>query len=394
MRLQRLFVCMLLCLCMLCGIFTVLKVEIGTPYLYAVAKKNPGSIVYGTGTGTASKMTVSQSGSTVTIRETENNKLYELGYVPVITSLSVPAETTLYVTQIFKLEGKKNGSGSAQETIELFDFGTSDKSSSLTFKTKSDSSSYTVARDRNDGSSMSANYTAMVAYTNTSTTEKVIKHYFGFFAGVHYGSTKNHRLVASCTVGTAGKVTSGAAAPQIHADKANAGSNLQNSIISQTADLAKDRFVPDAGWDSFTTEQKEVIKSQFYIAAPGDDAYKTAWDKQHLSSEVTSENQLRITMADTAGTSLGRFAYMPFTVPLTVPANTPRTFYLTFSISYKRNSGSGAGFMAELIEGGVPDSLIEQFFGFFGIEGGAIAIIKVGEAFAEKLDKGKKNKKR
>ena len=365
MRLQRLFVCMLLCLCMLCGIFTVqadaataptLKVEIGTSYLYAVSKKNPDSITYGTAAATASKMTVSQSGGTVTIRETENNKLYELGYVPIITSLSVPAETTLYVTQTFTLQGKKNGSGSAQETIELFDFGTSDKSSSLTFKTKSDSSSYTVARDRNTGSSMSTNYTAMVAYTNTSTTEKVIKHYFGFFAGVHYGSTKNHRLVASCTVGTAGKVSSGSAAPKINADKANAGSNMQNSIISQTADLAKDRFVPDAGWDSFTAEQKEVIKSQFYIAAPGDDAYKTAWDKQHFFTEVTSENQLRIAAGDTSGTSLGRFAYLPFTVPLTVPANTTRTFYLTFSISYKRNSGSGAGFMAELIEGSVPDS--------------------------------------
>lgn len=137
MRLQRLFVCMLLCLCMLCGIFTVqadaataptLKVEIGTSYLYAVSKKNPDSITYGTAAATASKMTVSQSGGTVTIRETENNKLYELGYVPIITSLSVPAETTLYVTQTFTLQGKKNGSGSAQETIELFDFGTSDKS--------------------------------------------------------------------------------------------------------------------------------------------------------------------------------------------------------------------------------------------------------------------------
>ena len=364
MRLQRYFVCILLCLCMLCGIFTVqagaaaptLKVEIGTPYLYAVAKSNPASIAYGTAAATASKMTVSQSGGTVSIEETENNKLYELGYVPVITSLSVPAETTLYVTQTFTLQGKKNGSGSAQETIELFDFGTSDKSSSLTFKTKSDSSSYTVARDRNDGSSMSANYTAMVAYTNMSTTEKVIKHYFGFFTGVHYGSSKNHRLVASCTVGITGKVTSGSAAPKINADKANAGSNMQNGFISQTATLAKDRFVPDTGWDSFTAEQKEVIKSQFYIAAPGDDAYKTAWDKQHFFTEVTSENQLRIAAGDTSGTSLGRFAYLPFTVPLTVPANTTRTFYLTFSISYKRNSGSGAGFMAELIEGGVPDS--------------------------------------
>ena len=365
MRLQRLFVCMLLCLCMLCGILTVqadaataptLKVEIGTSYLYAVSKKNPDSITYGTAAATASKMTVSQSGGTVTIRETENNKLYELGYVPIITSLSVPAETTLYVTQTFKLEGKKNGSGSAQETIELFDFGTSDKSSSLTFKTKSDSSSYTVARDRNDNSSMSTSYTAMVAYANTSTTEKVIKHYFGFFAGVHYGSTKNHKLVASCTVSTSGRVTSGSVTPIINADKASAGSNMQNGAISQTATLAKDRFVPDVDWDSLTTEQQKVIKSQFYIAATSDDFYKEAWDKQHLSTEITSENQLRITMVDTEGTSTGRFAYMPFSVPLTVPANTTRTFYLTFSISYKRNSGSGAGFMAELIEGSVPDS--------------------------------------
>lgn len=45
-------------------------------------------------------------------------------------------------------------------------------------------------------------------------------------------------------------------------------------------------------------------------------------------------------------------------------------------------------------KGGVPDSLVEQFFGFFGIEGGALAIIKVGEAFAEKLGKDKKPKKR
>ena len=363
MRLQRYFVCILLCLCMLCGIFTVqvgaaaptLKVETGTPYLYAVAKSNPASIAYGTAAATASKMTVSQSGGTVSIEETENNKLYELGYVPVITSLSVPAETTLYVTQTFTLQGKKNGSGSAQETIELFDFGTSDKSSSLTFKTKSDSSSYTVARDRNDGSSMSANYTAMVAYTNTSATEKTIYHYFGFFTGVHYGSSKNHRLVASCTVGTTGKVTSGSAAPKINADKANAGSNMQNGFISQTATLAKDRFVPDVDWDSLTTEQQKVIKSQFYSTG-ADSLYKEAWDKARLITEITSENQLRITMENKPGSGLGRFAYLPFTVPLTVPANTTRTFYLTFSISYKRNSGSGAGFMAELIEGGVPDS--------------------------------------
>ena len=362
MRLQRYFVCILLCLCMLCGICTVqagaaaptLKVEIGTPYLYAVAKKNPGSIAYGTGTGTASKMTVSLSGSTVTIGETENNKLYELGYVPIITSLSVPAETTLYVTQTFKLEGKKNGSGSAQETIELFDFGTADKSSSLTFKTKSDSSSYTVARDRNEGSSMSTSYTAMVAYTNTSTTEKVIKHYFGFFAGVHYGSSKNHRLVASCTVSTVSGVTSGSATPIIHADPADARTCMQNGAATKTATLAKSKFIPDVDWDSLTAEQQQVFKNDF--ATNSGIYYKTAWNQARFSAGITADNQLRIAAGDTTGTSLGRFAYLPFTVPLTVPANTTRTFYLTFSVSYNRNTDSGAGFFAELIEGGVPDS--------------------------------------
>ena len=362
MRLQRYFVCTLLCLCMLCGICTVqagaaaptLKVETGTPYLYAIAKSNPASIAYGTGTGTASKMTVSLSGSTVTIGETENNKLYELGYVPVITSLSVPAETTLYVTQTFKLEGKKNGSGSAQETIELFDFGTADKSSSLTFKTKSDSSSYTVARDRNEGSSMSTSYTAMVAYTNTSTTEKVIKHYFGFFAGVHYGSSKNHRLVASCTVSTVSGVTSGSATPIIHADPADARTCMQNGAATKTATLAKSKFIPDVDWDSLTAEQQQVFKNDF--ATNSGIYYKTAWNQARFSAGITADNQLRIAAGDTTGTSLGRFAYLPFTVPLTVPANTTRTFYLTFSVSYNRNTDSGAGFFAELIEGGVPDS--------------------------------------
>lgn len=43
--------------------------------------------------------------------------------------------------------------------------------------------------------------------------------------------------------------------------------------------------------------------------------------------------------------------------------------------------------------GGVPDSLIEPFFGFFGIEGGALGVIKVSETIAEKFDlKGRKKK--
>lgn len=42
----------------------------------------------------------------------------------------------------------------------------------------------------------------------------------------------------------------------------------------------------------------------------------------------------------------------------------------------------------------VPDALIEPFFGFFGIEGGALGIIKVSEVVAEKLETKKGGKKK
>lgn len=42
----------------------------------------------------------------------------------------------------------------------------------------------------------------------------------------------------------------------------------------------------------------------------------------------------------------------------------------------------------------VPDSLIEPFFAFFGIEGGALGIIKVAETVAEKFEKKNGGKKK
>lgn len=42
----------------------------------------------------------------------------------------------------------------------------------------------------------------------------------------------------------------------------------------------------------------------------------------------------------------------------------------------------------------IPDMLIEPFFGFFGIEGGALGIIKVSEVISEKLEIKKGGKKK
>lgn len=42
----------------------------------------------------------------------------------------------------------------------------------------------------------------------------------------------------------------------------------------------------------------------------------------------------------------------------------------------------------------IPDALIDPFFSFFGIEGGALGIIKVSEVVAEKLEIKKGSKKK
>ena len=42
----------------------------------------------------------------------------------------------------------------------------------------------------------------------------------------------------------------------------------------------------------------------------------------------------------------------------------------------------------------IPDALIDPFFSFFGIEGGALGIIKVSEVIADKIEVKKGSKKK
>ena len=42
-----------------------------------------------------------------------------------------------------------------------------------------------------------------------------------------------------------------------------------------------------------------------------------------------------------------------------------------------------------IITGGVPDTLVTEFFNFFRLEGGALGIIKVAETISERITKGK-----
>ena len=190
-----------------------LSITSGTPYFYSIAGSNPVSVAYGTATATASVMNASKSGNVVTIKENSASKLYELGYVPIVTSMAVPAKTAYQVTLSFTASGKKSASdGTAVAFLEIYDFGSSDHSSSLTFNMKDNStyshSTYTKLRAKEDtkNKNFGGTYTVTVDFTNTSASEQTISHYFGFFTGVHYGSKYEHTLTSTCTI-TAGKIT-------------------------------------------------------------------------------------------------------------------------------------------------------------------------------------------
>ncbi len=324
-----------------------LIIETGTFYNYSVSKKNPASVSYATAAEATTYMGLSSANGTVTLSQSKNNKVFEIGYVPIIVSLAVPAGTTLRTTLSFNLTGSKGGSGSAVEAMELFDFGTQDRSSSLLFKTDENSSAYTAASDRNKDNSMSASFIKEVEFKNTATAEKKISCYFGFFAAVHYGSTQNHKLSASCKITNSRITDTEPLTPIIKADPENSKTTTLSSISSNT--LPKSDFVSDKDWDELTAAEQSREKT---LAGRSGDG----WSVRRLSLGIPAENELTFSPQVKAYLTESKFAYVPFTVPLLVPAHTTRTFYLLFDITYTRNSDSGSGFFAELIEGDVPDS--------------------------------------
>ncbi len=201
---------------------------------------------------------------------------------------------------------------------------------------------------------MATNYTVTVKYQNTTAKAKDIFHYFGFFAGVHYGSKKNHGLVATCEITIETVTTNSSVASKINFDQSNARTTVVGKSNLQSATYPKDNFFPDTGWGSLTTDQQSSITSISNSTCNND---KT-WSANRLSVQQLSETKLQIfSSKNLSANSLGRAAYTPFTVPITVPAYTKRTYYLTFEITYNRNaSGSGAGFFAELIAGDAPSA--------------------------------------
>lgn len=337
-----------------------LSITSGTPYFYSKSGSNPSSVAYGTATSTTSVMSASMSGNVVTIKENSASKLFELGYVPITASLAIPANTTYQVTLTFTASGKKSASGgSAVAFVEIYDFGSANYSSSLTFNMSNNSTysnaSYTKlrAKESSKNKSFGGTYTVTVEFANTSASDKTISHYFGFFTGVHYGSSYSHTLTSTCTV-TAGKIVDlDDITPTINVSSSDSGSIGWDKAANT---FSKDNFVPDKDWNSLTKEEQETAMrmSNNMLGHPYVDLI---WNGQRLTMSVPSNAGLTFSLKNGGtGGIQGRLAYVPFSVPLSVPAKTTRTYYLTFVIDYERNTGSGAGFFAELIQGGVPDT--------------------------------------
>lgn len=336
-----------------------LSIASGTPYFYSKSGSNPTSVAYGTATAATSAMSASMSENLVTIKENSASKLFELAYVPITVSMTMPANTTYQVTLNFTASGVKSASGgSAVAFLEIYDFGSADDSSSLFFNMSDNATNshatYTKLRAREDSknTSFGGTYTVTATFENTSASDKTISRYFGFFTGVHYGSSYSHTLTSTCTI-TASKITDlDDILPTI-----NVNSNDSRSIgWDKKADtFSKDDFVPDKDWNSLTEEeQKKALSVSYNMLATYPER---TWNNVRLTLSVPSNDGLRFSLkSGPTGSNQGRLAYVPFSVPISVPAKTTRTYYLTFEINYERNTGSGAGFFAELIQGDVPES--------------------------------------
>lgn len=324
-----------------------LNIATGSQWKYTESGRNVYSVSYSTASPETSKMNITQGSTGISIEETEANKLYELGYVPIITSMTVPANTTYQTTFTFKAEGNKNGTGTALAVMEIYDFGSSDSSSGLTFNMANNdtySSAYTKLRTKTTGSSLSGTYTVTVSYANTSSSEKTVYHYFGFFAGVHYGSSKNHRLQATCSITSSRIVDGNTTVPSISASSSNLWHYISSNASSST--LASSKFIQEK--DSITLDEANGMGIPF-------NGYNANQYWPNRAGLTIGTNKL--TLKDNGGlTSSSHMTYATFSVPITVPAHMTRTYYLNFTIDYDRNTGSGAGFFAELIQGDVPQA--------------------------------------
>lgn len=225
--------CVMLCLCVLCGIAAVgasaasLPIKFSTEgnvYQYAVSKKDPDTVTYGasspaTAAGSGSA-TLSGSGISVSL-DTGYNKNFKLCYKEIPVTVTVPANTTYTVTFDFALNGtytRENkkatakasfqvvylGDVSAANTTAVFYPCTPDRNTIKTTIGGSDANTNIVqkmmGKDGSKTTPVSLSATKSFDFVNTTRSTKDITKYFGVWIAGTYGSNYSNQATATCTV--------------------------------------------------------------------------------------------------------------------------------------------------------------------------------------------------
>ena len=133
--------------------------------------------------------------------------------------------------------------------------------------------------------------------------------------------------------------------PVPHSAQAAVTTETSAKIVVNTSAARYYHTTTDAG-DTTTS------KSSFDNTHADATASKTMMELAATDTKLTFSNKDK----DKPASYITQMAYVPFSVDIKVPAYTTRTYNITFSLDYDKNTGSGAAFFAELIEGEVPNS--------------------------------------
>lgn len=223
----------MLCLCVLCALAAVgssaaaaLPVTFsitGKTYQYAVGKRDPDSVTYGTNsTGTAGSSTTGLKGRSIIVGlNTGDNQNFKLCYREIPVTVTVPAKTTYTVTFNFALNGsytresKKAGAKASFQVVYLGDASAADKTTVFypctpsrdTIKTTIDGSDANtnilqqkMGKDGKTTTTVNLSETKSYDFVNNTSQAKDITKYFGVWIAGTYGKSFRNQVKATCTV--------------------------------------------------------------------------------------------------------------------------------------------------------------------------------------------------
>lgn len=224
--------CAALCLCVLCGIAvagasaaSTLPVTFSTTgevYQYAVSKKDPDTVTYGTSSSAAGSGTATLSGNSIIVSlDTGYSKNFKLCYKEIPVTVTVPANTTYTVALKFALDGtytRENKNATANASFQVVYLGDASAASKTTvfypctpsrntIKTTIDGSDANtnivqqmMGKDGNKATSVSRSATKSFDFVNTTRSTKDITKYFGVWIAGTFGKNYKNKVEAKCTV--------------------------------------------------------------------------------------------------------------------------------------------------------------------------------------------------